>query len=262
MRKLKISVLSFVVFLQILAFQNCAKDINVNDYSDQASLGTPPDPGPAPQPPTPPPLVVPPTIISQSSSPTLTEGQGFTLTVNVQGDAPVFTWSHNGGVIPGAVGASYGVASATASHSGAYRVTATNSAGQAVADFAVTVNVAPPPPPQPVQITMQPAPTLSTVTINNTTQTWSPSTVTLSVGAIGTDVRYQWYHRGSKYGSFTPPEVPIAGATGPSHVVQAVYGNAMSAFCGAYRVVVSNNLNTISSNSVTVRCSAGGNFYQ
>jgi trimeric autotransporter adhesin len=253
MRIIKTIIVCAALFSNLLVFQNCAESIDVGAYTEQSSLAAPP--------PTSPPVVAP-TIASQSPNPSVLVGQAFTLSVNVQGDPSTFQWYKDGVLMTGATSASHSVAVASLADNGIYTMAATNSAGTVIASFTVTVTAAPQPPAVPAAITMQPAPILSRVTINNNVGVWSPATVVLSVAASGSNLTYQWYHRGAKYGSFTPTEVALQNSNSPSWTVRAVYGDAMSTFCGVYRVVVSNSLNTVASSAVTVECSAGGNIYK
>ncbi len=245
--------------LLLAGFQNCAKNLDMSAYGTEGdSLASE-----APDAPGMPTAQDPPTITNKTANPSVTEGQSFSLSISAVGDDMTFSWSKDGALLPQATDASYTVNKAALSDAGTYRVLVSNSVGEVYAEFKVTVAAKPvtPPPPSPASITKQPT-SLSTVTINSSLGKWVPSSVVLNVSATGTDLKYQWYFRGSKYGSYQPAEVAVSGANSSSYTVQTKYGQAMSTFCGTYRVVVSNSLKTVNSASAVVRCSAGGKYFQ
>ena len=83
-----------------------------------------------------------PVITVQPSSRTVIAGSATTLTVAASGvPAPSYQWRRNGGDIPGAVGASYSMASAQASDAGTYQVVVSNGIGS-VTSAAAVVQVA------------------------------------------------------------------------------------------------------------------------
>jgi DNA-binding beta-propeller fold protein YncE len=83
-----------------------------------------------------------PVISVQPASRTVIAGTATTLTVVASGvPAPSYQWRRNGGDIPGAVGASYSVASAQASDAGTYQVVVNNGIGS-VTSAAAIVQVA------------------------------------------------------------------------------------------------------------------------
>jgi outer membrane protein assembly factor BamB len=88
--------------------------------------------------------VYPPTITSQPMAQTVALGAPFTLSVTASSAASIsYQWNLNGAAIPGAVNATYFVASAGASDGGSYSVTVTDSGGS-VTSSPVTVTVSSP----------------------------------------------------------------------------------------------------------------------
>jgi subtilisin family serine protease/outer membrane protein assembly factor BamB len=83
-----------------------------------------------------------PAISAQPTSRTIAIGSSTTLSVTVDGQAPLtFQWYLNGAAIPGATQSSYTITNATAASAGAYTVVITNSLGS-VTSAAATVSVA------------------------------------------------------------------------------------------------------------------------
>ncbi|KPQ45106.1 MAG: Carbohydrate binding domain protein, partial [Candidatus Methanoperedens nitroreducens] len=82
---------------------------------------------------------VPPTIVTQPASKTITVGQTAIFSVAATGTAPLtYQWQKNGTNIPGATGASYTTPSATLSYNGAaYRVIVTNAKGSVTSNQAI-----------------------------------------------------------------------------------------------------------------------------
>ncbi|MBP6865888.1 MAG: immunoglobulin domain-containing protein [Candidatus Didemnitutus sp.] len=81
---------------------------------------------------------VPPVITTQPASQTVTEGEGFTLSVAASGTAPItYQWRKDGAVIAGATAATYTVGAATPLDAGSYTVDVTNAGGTATSDAAV-----------------------------------------------------------------------------------------------------------------------------
>ena len=83
----------------------------------------------------------PPTITVQPQSQTVGLGTTVTFSVSVSGSAPLsYQWTKGGSDIPGANGASYTIASATAADAGVYAVKVSNAAGNATsADATLSV---------------------------------------------------------------------------------------------------------------------------
>ena len=169
------------------------------------------------------------TIVTQPADVTVAEGASATLSVVVQGTAPVsYQWRRNATAIFAATGASYTIASAKEGDAGSYDVVVTNVVGSVTSDKAtVVVN-------KPVLITLQP---LGGV-LN------PGNSLTLSVAATGTaPLTYQWRKGG----------VAISGATGASYTLSSVSaGDA-----GSYDVVVTNVVGSVNSNAAVVDVNTG-----
>ena len=86
-----------------------------------------------------------PTITGQPQSLSVAAGQGAQFTVTASGTGPLsYQWQFGGGVIAGATGSSYSIASAQAGNAGNYSVVVTNSWGGVTSSAAVlTVTVQP-----------------------------------------------------------------------------------------------------------------------
>jgi hypothetical protein len=171
-----------------------------------------------------------PSITTQPQSTTITAGSSTTLTVAATGSSPTYQWftgsPGTGTAINGQTGTSLLVTppSTTTYH---VRVTA---CGTTVNSSAATVTVCSPP-----SITSQPQ-----------SQTVSAgASTTLSVGATGTGLTYQWFQGSPGSGS------PIGGATGSSFT----FAPSSS---GTYYVVVSASCGSpVTSNAATITiCSA------
>lgn len=87
-------------------------------------------------------LIVPPSIVTQPASQTVTEGDGVTFAVVAGGTAPSYQWLKNGAAISGATGSSFTISSAASADAGSYSVIVSNSAGQ-VASGGATLTVNP-----------------------------------------------------------------------------------------------------------------------
>ena len=161
-----------------------------------------------------------PAITTQPASVTINTGQGASFTVIASGN-PAFTyqWKKNGTAISGATSAIYSVAGLPAD-AGSYTVVLTNNAGSTTSAAAVlTVDFAP-------SITVQP--------VNVTAS--QGQIAGLSVGVTGVPApTYQWRFNGN----------PITGATGAALTLP----NVQPSSAGAYTVVVTNGLGSVTSNA-------------
>jgi hypothetical protein len=167
---------------------------------------------------------VPPSITTQPSSVTVTQGQPASFSVVATGTAPLsYQWQFGGANISGATGSSYSIASAQPANAGNYDVIVNNVAGSVTsATASLTVNVPP-------SITTQPA----TQTVNQ------GQNATFSVVAAGTaPLSYQWTFNGGN----------ITGATASSLTIT----NAQAANAGTYAVVVTNVAGTVTSATATL----------
>lgn len=169
------------------------------------------------------------TIVTQPSNVTVSEGAAATLSVVVQGTAPItYQWRQNGNPIFAATTASYTIVSAKDSEAGSYDVVVENVAGKATSDKAVVVVN------KPVVITSQP---LGGV-LN------PGDSLTLNIAATGTaPITYQWRKDGAV----------IAGATAASYTLASVGG----AHAGTYDVIVTNVVGSVTSSAAAVALNTG-----
>jgi hypothetical protein len=168
------------------------------------------------------------TIVTQPANVTVAEGASATLSVVVQGTAPVsYQWRRNGTAIFAATGASYTIAGAREGDAGSYDVVVENVVGSVTSGQAsVVVN-------KPVVITLQP---LGGV-LN------PGNSLTLTVAAAGTaPLTYQWRKGGAA----------VPGATDASLTLPSV----SAADAGSYEVVVTNVVGSVTSHAALVEVNA------
>jgi len=172
----------------------------------------------------------PPAITAQPQSTTITSGGAITLSVTATGTTPLsYQWyggssGFTGAPQPGATGSTFTVSPTTTS---SYWVRVTNACGTAdSATATITVNASCTPP----TITAQP----------QSKTTTAGTAVTLTVGATGSGLTYQWFGGSS---GFTG--APQAGATGSSFTVAPTVTSQ-------YWVRVSNACGSVNSATVTV----------
>lgn len=168
---------------------------------------------------------------TQPGSVTLNPDGSATLSVAVSGLLPAtFQWRKNGANISGATSASYSLVAAQVGDSGTYDVMVTNLAGSKTSSAAaVSVNA-------PVNITAQPA----SLTVN------PGSLATFAVTATGTaPLTYQWRKDG----------VPIAGGSSVTYSL-----TAQAASAGNYDVLVTNLVNSATSNAAVLSVNAPVNI--
>jgi GH25 family lysozyme M1 (1,4-beta-N-acetylmuramidase) len=167
---------------------------------------------------------VPPSITTQPSSETVTQGQPASFSVVATGTAPLsYQWQLGGANISGATASSYSIASAQPANAGNYDVIVNNVAGSVTSATAtLTVNVPP-------SITTQPA----NQTVNQ------GQNATFSVVAAGTTpLSYQWTFNGAN----------ITGATASSLTIT----NAQAGNAGTYAVAITNVAGTVTSGNATL----------
>ncbi len=140
-----------------------------------------------------------------------------------------YQWTFNGQNIPGATDASITLTKLTADDSGEYRVAITKNGSTVLSNpFILTITVIEPEE-DPVAIT----------SLSGDQTVGEGGNLSLSVSASGTDpIAYQWLFEGS----------PISGATSS----QLSLTNVTLLQAGNYSVQVSNNLNQVISNNITV----------
>jgi hypothetical protein len=140
-----------------------------------------------------------PGIVTQPIGGDLLEGSRLMLSVLARGSGVLsYQWFLNGSAINGATGASFEIASASASNAGSYSVRVSNLIGSATS-AAAAVRVFP-------AITILQAPASTNVT--------SGGELRLSVQAAGpASLAYQWYRNNVKLGGKTSAELVIASAT-------------------------------------------------
>jgi uncharacterized protein (TIGR02145 family) len=181
---------------------------------------------------------VPPSIITQPSTQTVSAGQTVTFSVVVTGSTPItYQWQKDGANISGATSSSYSIANPFAANAGSYSVVASNSVGS------VTSNTA--------NLTFNVSPSISTHPLTQTVN--AGQSVTFSVLATGTaTLIYQWNKNGTN----------ISGATSANFTIS----NTASDDAGSYTVVVINNIGSMTSNSAILTVNGvadiDGNFYQ
>lgn len=175
-----------------------------------------------------------PSIDTAPQSATVSAGSPAAFTVAASGSAPLaYQWKKDGAIITGATSSTYSIGAVQAGDAGSYTVVVSNALGSATSAAGIlnvnTVAVAP-------TITAQP----------QSSGVASGGSVTLSVTASGTaPLSYQW---SSSSGA-------IAGATQSSYTIN----NASASDAGAYTVVVSNALGSVTSNPATVSLVAASN---
>lgn len=168
-----------------------------------------------------------PTITTQPSAQTASEGGSVTFTVVATGTpAPTYQWRKDGASLSGATGASLVLSNLQSSSAGDYSVVVTNTLGSVTsANARLTVT------PKAVVPTIKTQPANVTVTVGQS--------ASFSVVAEGTPApTYQWRKDG----------VAIAGATGASLNI----ADAQSFNAGSYTVVVTNSAGSVTSSAATL----------
>ena len=164
-------------------------------------------------------------ITAQSGSINVPVGQPINLFVTAGGTAPFnYTWLFQSSVISGATGPTLTINNAQAANEGIYYAVVANSVGS-VTSAVISVRITPSAP----------------VIINNPASLTLPasSNATFSVVATGSrPLGYQWLFK----------KTPIAGATAPQYSLS----NVQSGNSGAYQVIVSNSLGTVTSTAATL----------
>ncbi len=170
--------------------------------------------------------LIPPTISTQPTNQTVSDGQAVTIVATAAGSAPfAYQWFFNVTTpLPNGTNATYGIASAQAVNEGSYTLRVTNSAGSVTSVVAtLTVNVPP-------SVTTQP--TSQAVTVSNA--------ATFTVIAAGdAPLRYQWYFN---------TNTALPNATNATYAISSALTNN----AGSYSVIVTNNFGSVTSSVVTL----------
>jgi uncharacterized lipoprotein YddW (UPF0748 family) len=169
-------------------------------------------------------VIVPPTIITQPQSQTVSQALNATFTVVASGTAPfAYQWRLNGANISSATASSYTRSNVQPADAGNYSVVVTNTAGSATSANAVLTVTVPAAPPG---ITAQP----QSQTVNQ------GASATFTVSASGsTPLYYQWQLLGTNI-----PSATLSSYTRP---------NVQPADAGPYSVIITNSLGTTNSTS-------------
>jgi hypothetical protein len=151
------------------------------------------------------------------------QGANVTLMVEATGDGIAYEWLRNGTILPGATSATLQLNNVTLAQEGDYRCRVSGPCSPADTSKVNKIDVLEPP-----SITGQP----TNVTLK------AGEKLTLTVGATGDSLRYQWFHKG----------VAIAGATAKTFTINSV----VRADSGAYMCKVANKCDSVNSNQAKV----------
>ena len=171
-----------------------------------------------------------PAITTHPAAQTVVTGTMASFSVSASGTAPLsYQWKKDGKDIAGATSNPYTIAAATMADGGAYSVVVTNSAGSVTSNEAklgVSATA--------VKAAIESQPANLSVVVGETAK--------FSVTATGTSLSYQWKKNGTD----------ISGATSIPYTIAAT----TMADGGAYSVVVTNSLGTVTSNDATLTVTA------
>ncbi|MBL9201688.1 MAG: immunoglobulin domain-containing protein [Opitutaceae bacterium] len=174
----------------------------------------------------------PPAITVQPASQSANVGSAITLGVAATGTpAPAFQWRKDGAALAGETRNTLVLAAVTASSAGAYTVVVSNSAGSVTSNAAV--------------LSINGATTLPAIAAQPRSLHVAPgASVTLSVGATGGSLSYQWRKNGATVAGATDASLAITGATAES--------------MGFYAADVSNSVGTVKTEVATLTVADGG----
>lgn len=169
-----------------------------------------------------------PAISSQPVNLTVTSGQSATFSVSASGEALAYQWQRDGAAIPGADAATLTLPAVTSADNGArVRVTVANAAGSVDSSTATLTVVLDP-------IVIQTQPQDAAVAVG--------ASASFSVGATGSELRYQWLRDGAAIAGATAATYTTgalaAGDDGALYTVQVLQGGA-SVLSSAARLSVS-----------------------
>ncbi|MBN2745282.1 MAG: immunoglobulin domain-containing protein, partial [Bacteroidales bacterium] len=165
-----------------------------------------------------------PSILSQSNSDTLCQGESMLFNMNVNGSMPIsYQWYKNQNSIVGALNNIYMIPSVDTIHAGIYHAVATNSCGSVqTSNINLLINKI-------VQISSQ----------SGDSSRCEGESVQLSVSAAGTTpISYQWYKSGIAQIGLNSPQIALANLSG--------------ADAGSYYCNVANICNSVNSSSKTI----------
>ncbi len=174
-----------------------------------------------------------PSFTLQPASQTVVVGQPASFSVMATGTAPLsYQWQKNNANISGATSASYTTPATVSGDNGAtFRVIVSNSAGNVTSNAAtLTLNAAPV------------APSISTQPANQTVTVGQAATFSV-IAAGTTPLTYQWQKNNTN----------ISSATSASYTTPATVSGDNGA---TFRVIVSNSVTSITSNSATLTVNA------
>ncbi|MFT3867346.1 MAG: M12 family metallo-peptidase [Nibricoccus sp.] len=168
--------------------------------------------------------LLPPVITTQPQSAIVNLGASFSFNVVSQGAITGYQWQKSGTAISGATGKTYSVSSATAADADYYNVIIMNPVAASISSsVTATVTGSSSSSSSSGGAVVAPAITTQPVSFSGSTPGVS---VTLSVVATGTDLRYQWYFASQA----------LLGANSASYTIPSLSGSNS----GTYLVVVSN----------------------
>ena len=168
-------------------------------------------------------VLVPPSITTQPSSQTVTEGGSASFDVTAAGTATLaYQWRRNGANVDGATAATLNLNPVTTNQAGTYTVLVSNAAGSITsAPVTLTVNSAPV------------APTITTQPVSRTATVGSNTTFTVVAGGTSPFV-YQWFFAGTNLDNATNSILALAAVTTND--------------AGAYTVFITNSVGSVTSN--------------
>jgi hypothetical protein len=160
-------------------------------------------------------VAAPPSISAHPQNASVCEGASVTFSVTASGSNLSYQWRRNGTNLSGATQATLALANVTSAQAGSYDCVVNGSCGQPVTSNAATLSISP-------QTTITAHPQSATIC--------QGASVTLSVSASGTNLRYQW-KKGTQ---------DIPGATASSYTITSValadtgfYACTVSGDCGS-----------------------------
>ncbi len=151
-------------------------------------------------------------------------GANFTLSVSAQASNIGYQWRRNGNTISGATASTLTITNAQSTDFATYSVVVSGDCGAVTSQNVIVSQIAP------TVITAQPS--------SSTPQVCLGQPFTISVGATGASLSYQWRKAGS----------PISGATATSYSVAA----ATAADFASYDVIVTGTCGSLTSSPITI----------